>query len=72
MKMDDKQLNDTRLKIASKIKTTREAAGISQADLAEKTGLGIATIKRFESGRFWLNMKQYIILRNELGLTVEL
>jgi hypothetical protein len=28
----------------------------------------IATIKRFESGKFWLNMKQYILLRNALQL----
>lgn len=66
--MTEKQLNDVRTKIATTIKLKREELGISQAALAQETNMGIATIKRFESGRFWLNMKQYVILRNQLGL----
>jgi transcriptional regulator with XRE-family HTH domain len=66
--MTDKDLNEARLKIAGFIKNRRNELGISQAALADQTGLGIATIKRFESGRFWLNMKQYVILREALQL----
>src|SRR3989304_1033126 len=66
--MTDKQLNEDRLKIAAFIQKRRNELGISQAALAELTGMGIATIKRFESGKFWLNMKQYILLRNALQL----
>lgn len=67
--MTEKKLNEVRQKIAEKIQAKRNELGISQASLAEQTGMGIATIKRFESGRFWLNMKQYIILREALQLS---
>jgi ribosome-binding protein aMBF1 (putative translation factor) len=66
--MTESELNKIRIKIASSVREKREQLGISQVDLAEKTGLGIATIKRFESGKFWLNMKQYVIIRNALNL----
>ena len=35
---------------------------ITKQQLADMSGMGIATIKRFESGKFWLNLKQYLIL----------
>jgi len=66
--MNEKKLNESREKIAAFIKNRRNELGISQAALAEETGMGIATIKRFESGKFWLNMKQYILLRDALKL----
>ena len=66
--MDEKKLNESRLQIAAFIQNKRNELGISQAALAEQTGMGIATIKRFESGKFWLNMKQYVMLRNALQL----
>ncbi len=66
--MNEKELNNSRIKIAAVIQNRRNELGISQATLAEQTGMGIATIKRFESGKFWLNMKQYILLRSALQL----
>ena len=66
--MTEKQLNETRKKIAETIQHRRNELDVSQAALAEQTGMGIATIKRFESGKFWLNMKQYILLRDALKL----
>ena len=66
--MTEKQLNETREKIAETVQKRRNDLDISQAALAEKTGMGIATIKRFESGKFWLNMKQYILLRDALKM----
>lgn len=66
--MDEKKFNESRQSIAAFIKNRRNELGISQAALAEQTGMGIATIKRFESGKFWLNMKQYVMLRNALQL----
>jgi len=68
--MDEQKLNESRKEIAAFIQNRRNELGISQAALAEKTGMGIATIKRFESGKFWLNMKQYILLRNALQLPI--
>lgn len=66
--MDEKKLNESRQQIAAFITKRRNELGITQAQLAEMTGMGIATIKRFESGKFWLNMKQYVLLRNALQL----
>ncbi|MFC4230596.1 multiprotein-bridging factor 1 family protein [Parasediminibacterium paludis] len=66
--MTNEQLNESRQQIAAFIQNKRKELGISQAELAQQTGMGIATIKRFESGKFWLNMKQYIMLRNALQL----
>ena len=66
--MTIRQLNARRQQIAAVIQNRRNELGITQAALAEKTGMGIATIKRFESGKFWLNMKQYVLLRNALQL----
>lgn len=66
--MSEKQLNESRQQIAAFIQNRRNELGITQAQLAGMTGMGIATIKRFESGKFWLNMKQYVLLRNALQL----
>lgn len=66
--MDEQKLNESRIQIAAFIQNRRKELGISQATLAEQTGMGVSTIKRFESGKFWLNMKQYILLRNALQL----
>jgi len=60
--MDEKVLLTARQLISKSLKDRREELGITQQQLAESSGMGIATIKRFESGRFWLNLKQYVIL----------
>lgn len=66
--MTEKELSKTRALLSERIKIRRAELGISQESLAEKTGMGIATIKRFESGKFWINMKQYILIRSALQL----
>ena len=64
--MNEKVLNEARDMISGFLRDRRNELGISQAELAELTGMGIATIKRFESGKFWINMKQYLILCHHL------
>lgn len=66
MFMNEKVLNDARLLISGFLRNRREELEITQQELAEKSGMGIATIKRFESGKFWLNLKQYLILCHHL------
>jgi transcriptional regulator with XRE-family HTH domain len=68
--MNEKELLKARITISGFLKNRREELGITQTQLAEMTGMGIATIKRFESGKFWLNLKQYILLRHALQLPV--
>lgn len=38
--------------ISANVKNFRKKAGLSQMDLAEKTGLSIATIQGYEQGRY--------------------
>ena len=60
--MNEKVLQEARQLVSGFLKNRREELGITQQQLADDSGMGIATIKRFESGKFWLNMKQYLIL----------
>jgi len=66
--MTDKELFEARQMIAGFFKQRREELNISQVQLAEKTGLGIATIKRFEDAKFWPAEKQYIIICEALNI----
>lgn len=64
--MNEKVLLEARGLISGFLKSRREELDMSQQELADLSGMGIATIKRFESGRFWLNLKQYLILCHHL------
>jgi len=64
--MNEKVLLEARALISGFLKSRREELDMSQQQLADLSGMGIATIKRFESGRFWLNLKQYLILCHHL------
>lgn len=64
--MNEKVLLEARNLISGFLKNRRQELEITQDQLAELSGMGIATIKRFESGKFWLNLKQYLILCHHL------
>ncbi|MDD4291970.1 MAG: helix-turn-helix domain-containing protein [Clostridia bacterium] len=66
--MDEKILYEARKLIAGFIVARRRELGITQEQLAEKCGVGIATIKRLELGKFWLNLKQLLIICHSLDL----
>lgn len=66
--MNEKTLNEARAIISGFLKNRRNELGITQQELAEKTGLGSATIKRAENGEFWLGLKQYLIICEALHL----
>jgi len=66
--MNEKTLLEARKIIAGFLKSRREELKISQAALAEKTGLGIQTIKRMEDAKFWPGFKQYLIVCESLHL----
>lgn len=67
--MTEEKLDIIRTKIGQQIALQRQKIGISQEELALKTGMGVSTIARFESGKFWINLKQYIIIKTALNLT---
>ena len=53
---------EARKMIAGFLAQRRAELGMTQEALAERTGMGIATVKRFESGRFWLSSKHLLML----------
>jgi len=69
--MTERQLHEKRMEISQAIRTARLERQISQATLSEKTGLGIATIKRFESGKYWLGTKQLILICKSLDVKIK-
>jgi transcriptional regulator with XRE-family HTH domain len=66
--MTEEKLNQARQKIVDAFVARRRELQISQDELAARSGMGVATIRRFESGRYWLHLKQYLILREALGM----
>lgn len=60
--MDESILNEARELISRRFADRRKNLGITQEQMAEISGLGIATIKRFESAKFWIGTKQLLIL----------
>lgn len=64
--MNELVLLEARLLISRFLALRRNELGMSQQNLADLSGMGLSTIKRFESGRFWLNLKQYLILCHHL------
>lgn len=66
--MNENVLNEARNLIAGFLKNRRLELGLSQYDLAERTGLARKTIIAMEQGRFWLGMKQYLIICEALHL----
>lgn len=64
--MNEKVLEGAREMIAGFLKNRRNELGITQAQLADMTGMGIATIKRMEDAKFWPGLKQFLILTHHL------
>jgi transcriptional regulator with XRE-family HTH domain len=69
MKNDKSGLQETE----SPLKRLREAAGLSQQELAFRIGVGIATISRWERGvsPAMMTVPQIKALCRELGVTLE-
>lgn len=65
---NEKVLQEARNLIAGFLKNRRIELGLSQQELADKTGMARATINRMEQGLFWLGMKQYLLICEALHL----
>lgn len=66
--MTEQALNEARKIVADFLKARRIELGLTQQQLAERTGLGLRTIIRYENAQFWLVMKQYFIICEALHL----
>ena len=64
--MNEQVLLEARRMIAGFIRNRRIELKMSQDELAERTQHGIATIKRFEAGKFWINLKTLLVICNAL------
>jgi len=60
--MNEKILLEARRLIAGFLKDRRKGLKLTQIQLAEKSGMGLMTIKRAEDGKFFLNTKQLLML----------
>ncbi len=56
------------MNVAEVIRNRRKMLGISQAKLSEISGVHIATISAYETGRYTVNMGTAEILLNSMGL----
>ena len=65
---NEKVLNEARTIIAGFLKDRRIELGMSQQILANKCEITRETINRMEAGKFWLGMKQYLIICEALHL----
>jgi transcriptional regulator with XRE-family HTH domain len=58
------QIIQQREQIAALFLVARRKMKLSQQQVVEHTGMGIATIRRFESGEQFINLRQLLILAN--------
>lgn len=68
--MTEIELNNIKEKLAILIKNKRIEQRLSRAELAKRTGLGIATINRLENKTSWPGLKQFVIVCDELSITI--
>ena len=62
----------TNKELIQTIKARKEILAVNQEYLAELSGVGIATIKRFESGKGNVTLKNLQKIADVLGLEVKL
>jgi len=58
-------------RLASRLKEARQAAGLTQAELAEKAGVSRKTVNTVENGVFIPSTILALSLARALGVTVE-
>lgn len=63
-------LNSSRERIAAALTKARYESGLTQDAVSKLTGMSPATIKRFESGKFWINLKQLVIYCDAIGVDI--
>jgi transcriptional regulator with XRE-family HTH domain len=62
----------TNEEIVKSIKARKDILAVNQEYLAELTGVGIATLKRFESGKGNITLKNLQKIADVLGLEIKL
>lgn len=65
-------METTNEEIVKSIKARKDILAVNQEYLAELTGVGIATLKRFESGKGNITLKNLQKIVDVLGLEIKL
>lgn len=60
--MSDERLDEARKLIGRHFAERRKDLGLTQDQAAERAGVSVSTIKRFELGYFWIALKQLLRL----------
>ena len=61
------QTDEELKQVASRIRRTRNSAGLSQRELARRAGLSMDAVHRIENGSRQPNLKTFLELSNALG-----
>lgn len=61
-------ITEARELIAGFLRNRRVELGMTQEELAEKTGLHVHTIKRIEAAKFWLKLDTLLVVCHHLNL----
>ena len=70
--MTDEQKQATRERIGKRIAALRKLAGLSQEQLAERTGLQRTHISRIEAGKYAVTLETIQAIAEALGMTVDI
>ena len=62
----------TNEELVQSVKTRKDILAVNQEYLAELSGVGIATIKRFESGKGNITLRNFQKIADVLGLEIRL
>ncbi|MBQ7644087.1 MAG: helix-turn-helix transcriptional regulator [Spirochaetales bacterium] len=57
--------------MGKRIKHFREKNGLSQYDLAERTGISRSYLSRIESGQYSLSLDYLVLIANELEVSID-
>lgn len=68
--MAPKLTTDADVRIGGRVRTAREAARMTQSDLARILGVSFQQVQKYERGRNRLCVSRLQVIANHLGLTV--
>lgn len=68
--MNEKTLDEARNMIAGYLKNRRIELGLTQQELADKTGLARKTINAMEAGKFWPGSRQLVLIAQALDFKI--
>ena len=72
MKQSDEWKQQQRERLGLRIRSLREAAGMSQVQLAELAGIQSSHLSRIEAGKYAVTFETVQAIAEALGMTVDL